>query len=117
MSDLTWYPTDKIFLDGNWVAATGQLALEDPSTGAEIGTIAAATADDIDAAVAAARASLASDWGRATALERGRVLTRIGQLVQDRTEQLALIEATFPGGSISGAPKFTTNRFDWTSVL
>ena len=87
------FPHDGIFVDGAWQAHAGQLPLEDPSTGAEIGTIARGGAAEIDAAVAAARAALAGDWGRATAAERGRVLTRIGQMVLERADELARLEA------------------------
>ena len=63
-------------------AAAGTLPAEDPSDGGEIGRIARGGAGEIDAAVAAARAALAGDWGRATAAERGRLLARIGRLVE-----------------------------------
>jgi len=102
-TDLTWYPTDQIFIGGAWRPAMDQLALEDPSTGAEIGSIAAGTSADIDEAVAAARAALKGDWGRVTAAERGRILMRIGQLVTERVDQLALIEATDVGKPLTQA--------------
>ena len=102
-TDLTWYPTDQIFIGGAWRPAMDQLALEDPSTGAEIGSIAAGTSADIDEAVAAARTALKGDWGRVTAAERGRILMRIGQLVTERVDQLALIEATDVGKPLTQA--------------
>ncbi len=102
-TDLTWYPTDQVFIGGGWRPAMDQLALEDPSTGAEIGSIAAGTSADIDEAVAAARTALKGDWGRVTAAERGRILMRIGQLVTERVDQLALIEATDVGKPLTQA--------------
>ncbi len=81
------FATDRLLIGGEWRAAGGRetLALEDPSDGAELARIARGSAADVDAAVAAARASLesrdASSWGRMSAVERGRVLAKIGQKV------------------------------------
>lgn len=97
-SDMTappplWFDPARIFIGGQWHAAADTLPVEDPSTGAEIARIARGTAADIDAAVAAAAAARAGDWGRMTAAERGRCLSRLGQLVAARAENLARIEA------------------------
>ena len=100
-----WYDTTSVFINGRWQAPAegGQLPLEDPSTGEEIGTIARGTRADIDAAVAAAQGALTGEWGRMTALERGRILTRIGQLVLERIDDLAVIEATDVGKPLTQA--------------
>lgn len=98
-----WFPTHEVFIGGVWHGAGERLPLEDPSTGAVIGEIAGGQAAEIDAAVAAARAALSGDWGRATAAERGRVLTRIGQLVLERVEELAAIEASDVGKPLKQA--------------
>jgi len=105
MLETLWYDPAKVFIEGRWRAPDGggQLPLENPSTGEAIGTIARGTAADIDAAVTAARGALDGDWGRMTALERGRILARIGQFVQARVEDLALIEATDVGKPLTQA--------------
>ena len=69
------------------------LALINPSDGSSLCDIAAGSADDIDAAVRAAREAYTGIWGHSTALERGRVLTRIGQLVLEHKDELARLEA------------------------
>ncbi|MEM6825035.1 MAG: aldehyde dehydrogenase family protein [Pseudomonadota bacterium] len=92
-----------MFVDGAWSAAEACLPLEDPSNGAEISAIAAGTKADVDAAVDAARRALEGVWGQATAVERGRVLSRLGHLVLDRVEQLAVIEATDVGKPLKQA--------------
>ena len=81
--DLSFDPANCL-IGGKWVRpANGEmLPLYDPSYGTEICHIARGSSDDIDAAVAAARAALDSDWGRTTAAERGRILARIGHLVR-----------------------------------
>ena len=43
--------------------------------------------------MAAATASLRGDWGKSTAVERGRILTRMSQLVLERLDTLATLEA------------------------
>ena len=106
MTDLPlWYPTDRCFIGGEWVAPAGGgfLPAEDPSTGGEIGRIARGDRADIDAAVSAAEAALAGDWGALPAFERGRLLARMGQLVLERAEDLAVIEATDVGKPLKQA--------------
>ncbi len=105
MGDATsgWFDSRELFIGGKWAAAAETLPLENPSTGEEIGSIARGRASDVDAAVEAARAALDGAWGRATAVERGRVLVRIGQLVQARIEDLARMEAHDVGKPLSQA--------------
>ena len=104
MQDL-WFDTECCFIGGVWgPASAGEtLPVEDPSTGATICAIARGQAADIDAAVAAAEAARRGAWGRMTATERGRILTRIGQFVQGRAEDLARIEATDVGKPLAQA--------------
>ena len=52
-------------------------------------SIAKGGAEDIDAAVNSAQSALRTGWGRATALERGRLLNRLGQLVLENVDELA----------------------------
>ncbi|PIE08081.1 MAG: aldehyde dehydrogenase [Rhodobacterales bacterium] len=101
----TWYDQTRTYVNGAWTAPAqgGQLPLENPSTGEQIGTIARGTAEDIDAAITAARAALEGDWGRMSALERGRILTRIGALVQTRLDTLAALEAADVGKPLTQA--------------
>ncbi|MEL6168009.1 MAG: aldehyde dehydrogenase family protein [Pseudomonadota bacterium] len=102
MEDL-WFPSDQVFIDGIWVPVDTHLGLEDPSTGEEIGRIAGGGPAEIDAAVAAATASLDGAWGRCTAAERGRILAELGRRVADRVEDLARIEARDVGKPLSQA--------------
>ena len=105
MLDKIWYPTDKNFIGGKWVSPVGGefLELGNPSTGKALTSIARGKAVDIDHAVAAAQAALGGEWGRTTAVERGRILTRIGQLVQARIEELGEIEAADVGKPLTQA--------------
>ncbi|KAJ54968.1 aldehyde dehydrogenase [Actibacterium mucosum KCTC 23349] len=98
-----WFDPTEMLIGGVWKAPAGTLPVIDPSTGAEVAQIAAGTAADIDAAVIAARAALDGDWGRMTALERGRILTRLGQMVLERIDDLAAIEAADVGKPLTQA--------------
>ena len=61
-----------------------------PADGQPFAVIAAGGAEDVDAAVSAARLAFdQGSWGRLTATERGRLLTRLAHLVQDHADQLA----------------------------
>ncbi len=100
-----WFDVDKCFIGGRWVApASGNsLPLEDPSRGVEIGAIARGGPADIDAAVAAAERALAGPWGRLAATERGRLLSKLGELIRARVDDLARIEAIDVGKPLSQA--------------
>ncbi|WP_238363886.1 aldehyde dehydrogenase family protein [Mesobacterium pallidum] len=104
LSDL-WFDPALCLIDGRWQPpASGEtLPVINPSDGAELGRIARGQAQDIDAAVAAAEAAMAGDWGRSTAVERGRLLTRLGQLVLEHVDQLAVIEAHDVGKPLTQA--------------
>ncbi|PLC51332.1 aldehyde dehydrogenase [Pollutimonas subterranea] len=85
----------KLFIGGKWLAPhSGKtIAVIDPGTGEQFDEIADGGAADIDLAVQAARRALTGEWGRFTAVERGRVLTRLGQKVLDHFDELAELES------------------------
>jgi len=100
-----WFDPTRCFIGGEWVKPNGQqtLPLENPSTGETIAEIARGHADDIDHAVTAARAALDGEWGRMPAAERGRILSRIGQKVLERVDDLARLEALDVGKPLKQA--------------
>jgi aldehyde dehydrogenase (NAD+) len=83
------------FIGGAWVPPQDgeTLTLENPSDASVLGAFARGKAADIDAAVAAARTALNGEWGQLSALDRGRILTRIGQKVLEQVDYLAELEA------------------------
>jgi aldehyde dehydrogenase (NAD+) len=89
------FETRQLFIGGRWRDAAGgrTLDLANPSDGSVLAHIARGGADDIDAAVRAARAALDGPWGRMTATERGRVLAEMGRLVLTQADPLARLEA------------------------
>ncbi|MFD0910761.1 aldehyde dehydrogenase family protein [Ruegeria arenilitoris] len=103
MQNPIWFDPTLCLIGGDWVATEDTLDLTNPSDGTLLCRIARGGVPQIDAAVQAAQAALDGDWGRMTALERGRILTRLGQLVQDRIEELALLEALDVGKPLTQA--------------
>tara|TARA_R110000850_G_scaffold36558_5_gene96577 strand:+ start:1080 stop:2534 length:1455 start_codon:yes stop_codon:yes gene_type:complete len=92
-------------IGGQWApCASGQtVPLINPSDGTALCQIARGGAADIDAAVAAARSAFDGAWGRTTAVERGRVLYRIGALVLENIDELAQLEALDVGKPLTQA--------------
>jgi aldehyde dehydrogenase (NAD+) len=89
------YLEEGLMIGGEWrEGSSGHwLPVENPSTGEVLGSIRAASPSDVDDAVAAARAALWGPWGKLTASERGRLLSRIGAAVLAQIDELADLEA------------------------
>ena len=102
MKDL-WFDPTEILIGGSWRKTKRTLPVEDPSTGEVFTQIGRGAANEIDAAVTAAQSALEGDWGRTTATERGRILTRIGRLVETRVEELTALEARDVGKPLTQA--------------
>jgi len=105
MSNPLWFDPTEILIGGTWQpCASGEtIALVNPSDGSALAQIARGTNADIDAAVSAAQAALDGDWGRMTALERGRILTEIGRRVLEHVDALAELEACDVGKPLGQA--------------
>ncbi|MGQ0564964.1 MAG: aldehyde dehydrogenase family protein [Gemmobacter sp.] len=91
--------SDGVFIDDAWrPCASGKTVdVVAPATGQVFTRIAAGNAEDVAAAVAAARRAFDGDWGRLSALDRGRLLMRLGVLILDNFEELAALEARDTG--------------------
>lgn len=97
-------PDKCLLIDGEWVEAAdgGRMASVDPATGAELGSIAVAGPEDVDAAVLAARRALrAAAWAGLTPAERGALLWRVGELMEAHLEELAELETLDQGKPLS----------------
>ena len=87
-----------LFYGGGWhQAAGGTAATVSPSSGQALGSFAVAGAEDVDRAVAAARAGFA-EWRRVAPLKRARVLREMARRLAARRDELAWIDAV-DGGS------------------
>ena len=81
---------DKLYIDGAWVApgSTETIDVIDSVTEEVMATIPAGTAGDVDAAVGAAKTAFAA-WSTTPVEERAKYLTRIGDALGARTDELA----------------------------
>jgi betaine-aldehyde dehydrogenase len=82
-----------------------ELTIIDPSTGETISTGTAATAEDVDAAVAAARAAF-SGWARTTPAERSDIMLRWAEVLRARSADLIALESRNGGKAIKLADGF-----------
>src|SRR4051812_22897961 len=83
---------NQLFIGGEWRAAGGgaTLAVEDPSTGETIVEVADATADDATAALDACVA-VQDEWAAHPPRERGEILRRVFEAMNERSDELALL--------------------------
>jgi acyl-CoA reductase-like NAD-dependent aldehyde dehydrogenase len=87
-------------IGGEWVPARSGQTFEtvNPFTGRAWATVPDAGAEDVDAAVRAARAAFDDGpWRRMTGTERGRLLRRLAELITENAERLAIVETTDNG--------------------
>ena len=91
------------FIDGESVSGSGETdAVLNPATGQEMATAPRASADEVDAAVHAARRAFKS-WSQTTPRERSQVLLAIADLVEEHGGELAKLEALNAGKPIEAA--------------
>jgi acyl-CoA reductase-like NAD-dependent aldehyde dehydrogenase len=83
---------------------------ENPTTGGTLTTLARAGARDVDRAVASARRSFESGWGKLRGDERARILWKVGELINERVEKLAHLETRDTGKPISNARRIDVPR-------
>src|SRR4051812_15022963 len=91
MSDTSPAATgNRCYIDGAWVASSGTVSIDviNPATEEVIGQIAEGTSEDVDRAVAAARAAFES-WSATSVDERVKSLTRIQEGLAARQEEMA----------------------------
>lgn len=75
----------------------------EPSTGDIIGTVACGNANDIDLAVTRAREAFEGIWRGTAPVVRGRMMSRLAQLILSHEEELTAIEARDTGKPVSQA--------------
>ncbi|PHH85122.1 hypothetical protein CDD83_869 [Cordyceps sp. RAO-2017] len=86
-----------LFINNEFVAASagGKITSISPINGEEICSVEAASAADVDRAVAAARAAFDDDegaWRSMTGAERGALMLRLADLAEEQRELLATVE-------------------------
>src|SRR6202171_1701395 len=87
--------TQKMFINGQWVeAASGKtFPTYNPATGEVLARVAEGDREDIDRAVKAARAAFETGpWSKMTPSERGRLIWKLGDLLEQNLEEFAELE-------------------------
>lgn len=108
-------PEKRLLIDGRWTDAASGASFDttDPATGDVITQIAEASPADIDAAVVSARQALEDGpWGRMTGAQRGRILRRLADLIEQHREELVALEALD-----AGKPLAATRRQDLPAAI
>lgn len=85
----------KLLIGGEWVEAADKATFPtlNPATGEELAQVALAGVSDVDRAVEAARAAFEADpWRTMTAEQRGNLLWRLADLIDQNADQLAELE-------------------------
>ncbi len=95
-------PPARLFIGGTWVDAENgaTFATENPATEETVCEVGSGSAADVDRAVEAARSALDGDWGKTSPRARGKILWRIADLLEERTEEFALLETLDNGKPI-----------------
>lgn len=108
------------FIDGQFVDAQGgqTFATLNPANGQKLADVAACQPADVDRAVQAARRAFESGvWAQQHPRERKRVLLRLAALIDQHSEELALLETLDMGKPISDALAYdlpeTAKCFAW----
>src|ERR1700688_3920794 len=80
----------QLYIGGRWVdsASRDRREIENPKDESVVAAVASSTIEDADRAVAAARKPQ-PEWSRRTPMERGALLQKFANLIDENTETLA----------------------------
>jgi aldehyde dehydrogenase (NAD+) len=89
-----------LFIGGEWRTPAETFETIAPASEEPLATVGQASAEDVDAAVAAARAAFAGAWSDVRPAERAKYLFRIARLLQERAREFAVLESLDGGKPI-----------------
>lgn len=92
-----------LYIGGSWTASSSGAVSEtlNPFDASVLQTVAEATTDDVDSAVAAAREAFNGQWPQVPAVSRGALLARIADLLQRDREAIARTESMDTGKTVA----------------
>ena len=96
----------KMLINGRWTGAVSGKTFQthNPATGEILAEVAEGDKEDIDQAVRAARAAFESkSWRRMSPAQRGRALWKLGDLIEQHADELALLETLDNGKPVTVA--------------
>lgn len=98
----------KAVIDGEQVdtAGGGRFTVEEPATGGHLAEVVAGTSEDVDRAVASARAAARAGWARLPAVPRAMALRQVAATIREHAEELATLEAREVGKPIHQSRNF-----------
>ena len=101
----------ELFIDGKFVPAKngGTIDIFNPANGELITKIAAAEEEDVDIAVAAAKRAFPA-WSAMGASERGKLLLKLADLIEENLEDLAQLESLDTGHPIRDSRRLDVPR-------
>lgn len=106
----------KILIDNKWVDSISGKTFEtiNPATGDVVASVAEADAADVDVAVKAARKAFhaKAPWRRMSASERGKLLNKLADLIEENMDELATLESID-----NGKPKHVALAADLPLVI
>jgi aldehyde dehydrogenase (NAD+) len=97
-------PDQQLLIGGEWVDSASGKTFEtiDPTDGSVICRVAEADQADVDLAVKAARGAFeGGPWPRMTAADRGRLLNKLADAVENHTDELAALESLDNGKPVA----------------
>ena len=95
-----------MFIDGKWVAAASgkTFPVYNPATGEVLAQVAEGDREDINRAVKAARKAFEDGpWSKMTSSERGRMIWKLGDLLEQHLEEFAQLESLDNGKPLAVA--------------
>ena len=113
------YQDLNLFIRGEWRAASDNSTktVTDPATDEVLGTIAAATSEDIDAALTAAKEGF-EVWRKTGPWDRAAKIRKVAELIRERQEQIAnlmSLETGKPLAESMGETGAAADQFEWYS--
>ncbi|QMU22478.1 aldehyde dehydrogenase family protein [Gordonia rubripertincta] len=89
---------EELYIDGQWTSSTGtdRISVHNPADESQIAQISEGTVEDVDRAVAAARAAFGG-WSRTSRSERADLIERLQKLLAERVEDIGTTIATDVG--------------------
>jgi len=101
-----------LFINNEFIKAKSGKQFEaiDPATSKVICSVQEAGDDDVDFAVAAARRAFEGAWAEVTPTERGRMLGKFADLIEENAELLGAVEAMNGGKVLHNVRRLKSDR-------
>jgi aldehyde dehydrogenase (NAD+) len=89
-----------LYVGGKWLAPAETYTTISPADEEPLAAVGQASAEDVDAAVGAARGAFEGEWSALRPAERAKYLFRIARLLQERAREIAVLESLNGGKPI-----------------